>query len=63
MNSLEPVEVHCPYCGQAIELMIDCSVEEQSYVEDCEVCCQPMSVSVSLDEEGKPDVFVNAEDE
>lgn len=63
MNSLESVEVNCPYCGQTIELAIDCSVEEQSYVEDCEVCCQPMTVSVSIDEEGKPDVYVEAEDE
>ena len=38
-------EVSCPYCGEAITLLLDLSVEEQSYIEDCSVCCQPMTVS------------------
>jgi hypothetical protein len=38
-------EVSCPYCGEAITLLLDLSVEEQSYIEDCSVCCQPMNVS------------------
>lgn len=36
---------YCPYCGEPIELLIDTSVAEQEYVEDCEVCCRPMVVS------------------
>jgi hypothetical protein len=38
-------EVSCPYCGETITLPLDLSVEEQSYIEDCSVCCQPMTVS------------------
>jgi hypothetical protein len=38
-------EVSCPYCGETITLFLDLSVEEQSYIEDCSVCCQPMTVS------------------
>jgi hypothetical protein len=38
-------EVSCPYCGEAITLLLDLSIEEQSYIEDCSVCCQPMTVS------------------
>jgi cysteine-rich CPXCG protein len=38
-------EVSCPYCGEVITLLLDLSVEEQSYIEDCSVCCQPMTVS------------------
>jgi cysteine-rich CPXCG protein len=38
-------EVSCPYCGEMITLLLDLSVEEQAYIEDCSVCCQPMSVS------------------
>ena len=34
----------CPYCGEPIELLIDTSVAEQEYVEDCEVCCNPIEV-------------------
>ncbi len=40
-------EVSCPYCGEMITLFLDLSVEEQSYIEDCSVCCQPMTVSYS----------------
>jgi hypothetical protein len=38
-------EVMCPHCGETITLFLDLSVEEQTYIEDCSVCCQPMSVS------------------
>ena len=38
-------EVACPYCGETITLLLDLSVDEQSYIEDCSVCCQPMNVS------------------
>ena len=38
-------EVSCPYCGESITLFLDLSVEEQTYIEDCSVCCQPMAVS------------------
>jgi hypothetical protein len=37
----------CPYCGEPIELVVDVSIEAQSYVEDCPVCCRPISVSYS----------------
>jgi hypothetical protein len=40
-------EVMCPYCGETITLFLDLSVEEQAYIEDCSVCCQPMTVSYS----------------
>jgi len=40
-------EISCPHCGETILLFLDLSVEEQSYIEDCSVCCQPMVVSYS----------------
>ncbi len=39
------VDVSCPHCGENIVLFLDLSVEAQSYIEDCTVCCQPMTVS------------------
>lgn len=57
-------EVHCPYCGEPVEIAIDPgSGSEQHYVEDCQVCCQPWRVSVYYDEEGHADVQVSSEDE
>lgn len=41
---IEEAASTCPYCGEAIALVLDLSVDEQDYVEDCEVCCQPMRV-------------------
>lgn len=35
----------CPYCWQSISMLLDLSVEAQSYIEDCEVCCQPIELS------------------
>ncbi|MEJ6526720.1 MAG: CPXCG motif-containing cysteine-rich protein [OM182 bacterium] len=61
--SLESVYSSCPYCGEPIELLIDCSVREQEYVEDCQVCCSPIMVHTSIDNEGDPSVFLSSEDE
>ncbi len=34
----------CPYCWEEISMLLDLSAGEQSYVEDCEVCCRPISL-------------------
>jgi hypothetical protein len=41
----------CPYCGEQISVLVDPSVSRQSYVEDCEVCCCPMSITCEVDEQ------------
>lgn len=38
----------CPYCNAAINLLIDTSIEQQHYIEDCEVCCRPITVSITF---------------
>ena len=43
--------IRCPYCGERLEVFVDRSVQQQEYVEDCQVCCQPMVLTVTLDEE------------
>ena len=40
----------CPYCWQQISMLLDLSAGEQSYVEDCENCCNPITVSYSAEE-------------
>jgi hypothetical protein len=40
-----------PYCGARIELVIDCSVPFQEYIEDCEVCCRPIVLAVSVSDD------------
>jgi hypothetical protein len=63
MNELASHKVHCPYCGEIIELLIDCSVEQQNYLEDCEVCCCPIVVDVSIDNQGQRLVNVRNENQ
>jgi hypothetical protein len=47
MNLLQGHEATCPHCWETISLTLDLSVPEQSYIEDCPVCCKPMLVSYS----------------
>jgi len=44
----ESVTIQCPYCGESIEIIIDESIAQQSYIEDCSVCCRPIELSVSV---------------
>ena len=46
MQNIETAFIQCPYCGERIEVVVDCSVEEQEYIEDCSVCCRPITISV-----------------
>jgi hypothetical protein len=38
----------CPYCWETISMLIDTSIEDQQYIEDCEVCCNPIQLTVSV---------------
>lgn len=42
----------CPYCWEEISMVLDTSVRRQAYVEDCEVCCNPIEVRYVVDDEG-----------
>ena len=63
MNELESKKIQCPYCGETIDIVIDCSVEQQSYIEDCQVCCRPINIDVSVEQSGQLSVFVTHENE
>jgi transcription elongation factor Elf1 len=38
----------CPYCWETISMMLDNSVSKQVYIEDCEVCCNPIQLLVQF---------------
>ncbi|WP_100611867.1 CPXCG motif-containing cysteine-rich protein [Confluentibacter lentus] len=38
----------CPYCWESISMLLDSSISKQSYIEDCEVCCNPIQVTVEF---------------
>ena len=35
----------CPYCWEEISMLLDPSVSNQEYIEDCEVCCNPIQIT------------------
>ena len=61
MNHEEEHIISCPYCGENINVLIDCSsfIQEgvqagnqentQEYIEDCQVCCRPITFQVQHD--------------
>lgn len=63
MNTLESRNIDCPYCGETIEVLIDGSIPQQNYIEDCQVCCRPINFNVTVDADDDVMVFVSHEDE
>jgi hypothetical protein len=61
MNYLQEVAISCPYCGESITVVVDESIEQQRYFEDCEVCCRPIDLRVSCSPSGE--VRVDARNE
>ncbi len=55
--------IFCPCCGERLEILIDPSIRRQDYIEDCEVCCRPMSLHITIEEDGSIRVEARAEDE
>lgn len=46
-------EVMCPYCGEVVTIGLDPGGGRfQTYVEDCQVCCQPWHVHLRYDRDG-----------
>ena len=39
---LETATYDCPYCGEEVETTVDLSGGDQTYIEDCQVCCRPI---------------------
>ncbi len=37
----------CPYCGEPITMLLELTLSHQSYVEDCEICCNPILLRFS----------------
>jgi len=44
VNLIEDRSVTCPHCWEPVSLELDLSVPGQDYIEDCQVCCQPMRI-------------------
>ena len=45
---MEEKTAQCPYCWEMQYFEIDPSIAEQEYVEDCQICCHPILIRVTV---------------
>lgn len=60
---LDMQDIECPYCGEVISLALDASAGSQRYIEDCHVCCRPITVLLRVEANGEAHVQVQTQDE
>jgi hypothetical protein len=63
VTGLQNAFIQCPYCWESIEVVADCSVDEQSYIEDCSVCCRPIGISVFCGDGSLIEIIARSEDD
>lgn len=44
----EFVDLACPYCNETFGTSVDLSAGTCAYIEDCQICCQPISIGVVI---------------
>lgn len=49
----EFVELQCPYCGEVYGTPIDLTDRSRVYIEDCQICCQPIEVTLEVSDAGE----------
>lgn len=59
----EWLTVQCPWCGENFDTAVDPSGGDQRYVEDCQVCCQPIVLDVAVDQDGHASLTARREGE
>ncbi|HEX2584337.1 MAG TPA: CPXCG motif-containing cysteine-rich protein [Steroidobacteraceae bacterium] len=47
------VTVACPYCGESYETPVDLTGGSFEYIEDCQICCQPIMLKVEVSVDGE----------
>ncbi len=46
---MNEIHIQCPYCLQAISILLDTGVyENTTIIEDCEVCCRPLEITYDV---------------
>ena len=72
---LTDFDVNCPYCGETFNTVIDYSAiidnnhvidsansRDYTYIEDCQVCCQPILFIPILGQDGQLDDVVTKQE-
>ncbi len=49
MDIQEDIDFVCPYCGSLNNIVVDLTAgAQQEWVDDCHVCCRPITISLKL---------------
>jgi len=59
MELIVEVQVKCPHCGESFLLPVDTSVPDQTLIEDCSVCCRPITLTIRC----RPGVILDLQEE
>lgn len=49
MTYLVETEVGCPWCGEYFPTTVDTSQGDYNTIEDCNVCCRPISLTITCE--------------
>ena len=49
--------VACPYCGESYQTAIDLTAGSATFIEDCQICCQPIEIELCLTDGGAVQSF------
>lgn len=63
MDTIYEKSISCPYCGEHLEVLINTEDLSQEYIEDCQVCCRPITFLVSTARDGELTISVYSEDD
>lgn len=52
--------ITCPHCWEPHQVLIDGTGGDQTYIEDCSVCCHPIELTIRMDDDGLSELNVEA---
>jgi hypothetical protein len=60
---LEERDIHCPWCDACFTALLDLSAGDCSYIEDCRVCCEPITFILHVEETGEAELELRRDDD
>lgn len=53
----------CPYCGEDVDPLLELEVSSGEVIQDCSVCCRPITIRFKRDGEELIECFLLTEDD
>jgi Cysteine-rich CPXCG len=51
-DAVQSTTIECPYCGEPFDTTVDTTAGSSAYIEDCQVCCRPIEISIEVSAQG-----------